>query len=53
LTKKTRIESHDDRFDSWLENHPRFLARVKRARKDIREGKGVKLENVAMARNGK
>jgi prevent-host-death family protein len=38
--------SEDDWFDYRLENDPRFLARVERARKSLRAGKGVKLEDV-------
>jgi hypothetical protein len=29
-----------------LENHPRFLRRVENARKSLRAGRGVRLENV-------
>ena len=38
--------SEDDWFDYRLENDPRFLARVERARKSLRAGKGIKLEDV-------
>ncbi|MCH7687122.1 MAG: type II toxin-antitoxin system Phd/YefM family antitoxin [Planctomycetes bacterium] len=38
--------SEDDWFDYQLENDPRFLQRIERARKSLRNGKGIKLENV-------
>ena len=38
--------SEDEWFDYQLENDPRFLQRIERARKSLRNGKGVKLENV-------
>ena len=38
--------SEDDWFDYRLENDPRFLARVARARKSLREEKGVRLEDL-------
>jgi prevent-host-death family protein len=37
--------SEDDWFDYRLENDPRFLAGVQRARKTLRAGKGIKLED--------
>ena len=40
------FESEDDWFDYRLENDPRFLQRVKRARQSLRAGRGVKLEDV-------
>jgi prevent-host-death family protein len=36
--------SEDDWFDYRLEHDPRFLARIERARRSIRSGRGVKLE---------
>lgn len=39
------FESEDDWFDYRLENDPRFLERIERAREAIRSGKGVKLED--------
>lgn len=42
----TGFASEDDWFDYQLENDPRFLARIAKARKDIREGKGTRLEDV-------
>jgi prevent-host-death family protein len=38
--------SEDDWFEYRLENDPRFLQRVERARKSIRTGRGVRLEDV-------
>jgi prevent-host-death family protein len=38
--------SEDDWFDYQIENDPRFLARIERARRSLRAGKGVKLEDV-------
>lgn len=35
----------DDWFDYRLENDPRFLQRVARARASLRAGKGVRLED--------
>ena len=39
------FESEDDWFDYRLENDPRFLARVEAARRSLRAGRGVKLED--------
>ncbi len=38
--------SEDDWFDYRLENDPRFLARVEKARASLRAGRGVRLEDV-------
>ncbi|OGA46638.1 MAG: prevent-host-death protein [Betaproteobacteria bacterium RIFCSPLOWO2_12_FULL_62_13] len=38
--------SEDDWFDYRLENDPRFLQRIERARESLRSGRGVKLEEV-------
>ena len=38
--------SEDDWFDYKLENDPRFLQRIAQARKSLREGKGVKLDDL-------
>jgi len=38
--------SDDDWFDYQLEHDPRFLARVEQARRNLRNGKGVKLEDL-------
>jgi prevent-host-death family protein len=40
------FKSEDDWFDYRLENDPRFLRRIARARASARAGKGVKLEDV-------
>ena len=40
------FESEDDWFDYKLENDPRFLERVERARKSLRAGRGIRLEDV-------
>lgn len=39
------FESEDDWFDYRLENDPRFLGRVEAARRSLRAGRGVKLED--------
>ena len=39
------FESEDDWLDYRLENHPRFLGRVQAARRSLRAGRGVKLED--------
>jgi len=38
--------SEDDWFDYRLENDPRFLTRVEKARASLRAGRGVRLEEV-------
>jgi prevent-host-death family protein len=38
--------SEDDWFDYRLENDPRFLARVEAARTSLREGKGIRIEDL-------
>jgi prevent-host-death family protein len=40
------FRSEDDWFDYQLENDPRFFRRIEQARKSLREGRGVKIENV-------
>ena len=40
------FKSEDDWFDYRLQNDPRFLARVESARKSLRTGRGIKLEDV-------
>ena len=40
------FKSEDDWFDYRLEHDPRFLRRIASARRSLREGHGVKLENV-------
>lgn len=38
--------SEDDWFDYRLENDPRFVAGIARARASLRAGRGVKLEDI-------
>jgi hypothetical protein len=38
--------SEDDGFDYRLENDPKFLARITASRKSLREGKGVRIEDL-------
>jgi len=40
------FETEDDWFDYRLENDSRFLQRVEQARRSLRAGRGVKLEDV-------
>jgi len=40
------FESEEDWFDYRLENDPRFLDRIEKARASLRGGRGVKLEEV-------
>jgi len=40
------FESEDDWFDYRLENDPRFLARIEKARESIGKGKGIRLEKL-------
>ena len=40
------FKTEDDWFDYRLENDPRFLQRIERARQSLRAGRGIKLENV-------
>ena len=40
------FESEDDWFEYRLENDSRFLRRIERARKNLRTGRGVRLEDV-------
>ena len=40
------FESEEDWFDYRLENDPRFLERIEKARASLRAGLGVKLEEV-------
>jgi prevent-host-death family protein len=40
------FKSEDDWFEYRLENDPRFLRRIAKARKSLRAGRGVRLENV-------
>lgn len=38
--------SDDEWFDFQLENDPRFLKRIEQARASLRNGKGIKLEDL-------
>ncbi|HEX5314373.1 MAG TPA: type II toxin-antitoxin system Phd/YefM family antitoxin [Gammaproteobacteria bacterium] len=40
------FESEDDWFEYRLENDPRFLDRIESARRSLRTGRGVRLEEV-------
>lgn len=40
------FRSEDDWFDYRLENDPRFLDRVARARNSLRAGRGIRLEDL-------
>lgn len=40
------FESEDDWFDYRLENDPRFLQRIESARRSLRSGRGVALEDI-------
>lgn len=40
------FQSEDDWLDYRLENDPRFLHRIDKARKSLRAGRGIKLEDV-------
>ena len=40
------FESEDDWFDYRLESDPRFLQRIESARKSLRAGRGIRLEDV-------
>jgi len=40
------FKSEDDWFDYRLENDPRFLRRIEKAREGLRAGRGVRLEDV-------
>ena len=38
--------SEDDWFDYRLENDPRFLERIESARRNLRAGRGIRLEDL-------
>ena len=40
------FESEEDWVDYRIENDPRFLARVEKARASLRRGRGVRLEDL-------
>jgi len=39
-------ETEDDWFDYKLENDPRFLERVEQARRSLKAGRGIRLEDM-------
>src|SRR6267143_5799287 len=40
------FESEDDWFEYRLENDPRFLRRIESARQSLREGRGIRIEDL-------
>lgn len=42
------FETEDDWFEYRLENDPRFLQRIARARRNISDGHGTRLEDIEM-----
>ena len=40
------FKSEDDWLDYQLENDPRFLRRIERARRSLQEGRGVRIEDI-------
>ena len=40
------FQSEDDWLDYCLQNNPRFLYKIKSARKSLQSGQGVKLEDI-------
>lgn len=40
------FESEDDWFDYRIENDPRFLERVEQARRSLKAGRGIRLEDM-------
>lgn len=40
------FESEDDWFDYRLEHDPRFLGRIEAARRSLRAGRGIRLEDL-------
>ncbi len=40
------FEDEEDWFDYRLENDPRFLKRIEQARKSLKSGLGIKIENI-------
>ena len=41
--------TEEDWFDYQLENDPRFVERIERARQSLRRGRGIKLEELSTA----
>jgi hypothetical protein len=50
--QKTAVPDGRSQFEYQLEQNPEFLRRIARARIEIRDGLGVKLEDVARPRGG-
>jgi prevent-host-death family protein len=46
------FESEDDWFDYRLEHDPRFLGRIEAARRSLRAGRGVRLEDLDKRQGG-
>jgi prevent-host-death family protein len=46
------FQSEDDWCDYRLENDPRFLSRIERARRSFREGRSVRLEDLTRVKRG-
>lgn len=40
------FESEEDWFDYLLENDPRFMQRIESARRNLRSGKGLRIEEI-------
>lgn len=40
------FKSEDDWFEYQVENDPRFLRRIEAARKELQQGRGVRLEDI-------
>jgi prevent-host-death family protein len=40
------FKDEDDWIDYRIENDPTFLAKIERARKDIKAGKGISIESI-------
>lgn len=40
--------SDDDWFDYQLENDPRFIKRIEQARRSLRRGQGIRLEDISI-----
>ena len=40
------FQSEDDWLDYRIENDPKFLSRIEAARRDVRAGRGVRLEDL-------
>jgi prevent-host-death family protein len=42
------FESDDDWFEYRLENDPRFLRRIEKARRSLRSGRGIRLDDLKL-----